>query len=134
MSRRHRGTIGIIGLGVMGGAFAKNLCAAGWRVIGFDLSCARCREAKRYGTRIAHSAADVAQEARDVITSLSNAEALDSVSQELARVTLKPRVVIETSTFAIKEKQRAERILRNAGHIMLDCTVSGTVPKQGRKI
>ena len=49
-----------------------------------------------------------------------------SVSRELARATLKPRVVIETSTFAIKEKERAEQILRKAGHIMLDCTVSGT--------
>ena len=126
MLRRHKGTIGIIGLGVMGGAFAKNLRAAGWRVIGFDLSCVRCGEAKRYGIRIAHSAADVAQEARNVITSLPNAEALYSVARELARATLKPRVVIETSTFAIKEKERAEQILRKAGHIMLDCTVSGT--------
>ena len=28
--------VGIVGLGIMGGAIAKNLSAAGWRVIGHD--------------------------------------------------------------------------------------------------
>ncbi len=125
-SRTDKGTIGIIGLGIMGGAFAKNLRAAGWRIIGFDLSGARCREAKRNGAKIADSAAAVAREARYVITSLPSPKALDAISKELARAKLKPRVVIETSTFALEDKERAEHILRKAGHIMLDCTVSGT--------
>jgi 3-hydroxyisobutyrate dehydrogenase-like beta-hydroxyacid dehydrogenase len=125
-SNKQKGTIGIIGLGIMGGAFAKNLRAAGWRIVGFDLSGARCREAKRNGAKIVDSAAAVAREARDVITSLPNPKALDAVSKELARAKLKPRVVIEASTFTIEDKERAERMLRKAGHIMLDCTVSGT--------
>ena len=29
-------TVGIIGLGIMGGAIARNLIDRGWRVIGFD--------------------------------------------------------------------------------------------------
>ena len=29
-----KGQVGIIGLGIMGGAIAKNLSAAGWQVIG----------------------------------------------------------------------------------------------------
>ena len=33
-----KGTVGIIGLGIMGGAIAKNLSAAGWQVIGFDIA------------------------------------------------------------------------------------------------
>ena len=36
-ARRTKGTVGVIGLGIMGGAFAKNLVAAGWRVIGYDI-------------------------------------------------------------------------------------------------
>ena len=47
----------------MGGAFAKNLAAAGWRVVGYDISAARRREAARAGVEIADSAADVAAEA-----------------------------------------------------------------------
>jgi len=46
MARRGKGTVGVIGLGIMGGAFAKNLSAAGWRVVGYDINAARRREAK----------------------------------------------------------------------------------------
>ena len=42
---RTKGTVGVIGLGIMGGAFAKNLARAGWRVVGYDISAARRREA-----------------------------------------------------------------------------------------
>ena len=38
-----KGTVGVIGLGIMGGAFAHNLAAAGWRVIGYDLDAKRRR-------------------------------------------------------------------------------------------
>ena len=30
------------------------------------------------------------------------------------------------STFTISDKEKAERVLRKAGHMMLDCPVSGT--------
>jgi len=35
-------------------------------------------------------------------------------------------VIVEASTFTIDDKLRAERALRTAGHLMLDCPVSGT--------
>ena len=38
MASRKKGVVGIIGLGIMGGAFAQNLLAAGWRVIGYDIA------------------------------------------------------------------------------------------------
>ena len=37
-------TVGIIGLGIMGGAIARNLVDRGWRVIGFDTDAARRAE------------------------------------------------------------------------------------------
>jgi len=39
--------VGIIGLGLMGGAIGRNLVADGWRVIGHDIDAARCAEAGR---------------------------------------------------------------------------------------
>ena len=36
------------------------------------------------------------------------------------------RVIVECSTFTIEDKESAEKILRDGGHIMLDCPVSGT--------
>ena len=36
------------------------------------------------------------------------------------------RVVIEASTFKLEDKEAAEAALRKAGHVLLDCPVSGT--------
>ena len=30
MGARNKATVGVVGLGIMGGSFAKNLLAAGW--------------------------------------------------------------------------------------------------------
>ena len=38
----------------------------------------------------------------------------------------KPRIVVEASTFALDDKLAAEKVLRKAGHTLLDCPVSGT--------
>ena len=41
---KTKDSIGIVGLGIMGGAFARNLVASGWKVIGFDVAEERCAE------------------------------------------------------------------------------------------
>ena len=125
-AKRSKGTVGVIGLGIMGGAFAKNLAAAGWRVVGYDISAARRREAERAGVEIARSAADVAAKAPTVLTSLPKPQALIEIVGTIAAAKLKRVVIVEMSTFAIEDKERAERVLRKAGHVMLDTPVSGT--------
>jgi 3-hydroxyisobutyrate dehydrogenase-like beta-hydroxyacid dehydrogenase len=124
--KKFKGTVGIIGLGIMGGAFAKNLRKAGWRVIGYDISAARRREAARAGVAIAKNAGDVAAIAPTVLTSLPNPHALMDVARAIAAAKPKRKVVVELSTFAIADKEKAARLLAKAGHIMLDTPVSGT--------
>ena len=123
---RSKGTVGIVGLGIMGGAFARNLIKAGWRVVGFDVSGARRREAARAGVEIVGSAAAVAEAAPTVLTSLPKPQALMSVAREIAKAKLKGKTIVEMSTFTIPDKEKAEKILRKAGHTLLDCPVSGT--------
>ncbi len=125
-ARKTKGTVGVIGLGIMGGAFARNLAAAGWRVIGFDISLPRRREAERAGVEIAKSAAEVAGKAPTVLLSLPKPQALMDVAREIAAAKLKSKVVVEMSTFAISDKEKAERVFAKAGHTLLDCPVSGT--------
>ena len=74
--KRKKGTVGIIGLGIMGGAFAKNLAAADWRVIGFDVDAGRRRALARAGIEIARDAGAVAAAAPVIITSLPSPQAL----------------------------------------------------------
>jgi 3-hydroxyisobutyrate dehydrogenase-like beta-hydroxyacid dehydrogenase len=61
-----------------------------------------------------------------IITSLPKPAALDATVKAVANARVSPRVVVEASTFTLEDKHRAERVLRKAGHVMLDCPVSGT--------
>lgn len=119
-------TIGVIGLGIMGGSFSRNLVKSGWRVTGFDVNAGKRRELSRAGVEIARDAKAVAASAPVVITSLPKPEALIATAKALAAADLPPRIVAECSTFTIEDKEKAEKILRGAGHVMLDCPVSGT--------
>ena len=126
MASRSKGVVGVIGMGIMGGAFAQNLRAAGWRVIGYDIDAARRRAMARAGIEIAASPADVAEKARDIITSLPSPAALAATVSALVKAAAPRRVVLEMSTFALDDKAAAAATLRKAGHLLLDCPVSGT--------
>src|SRR5450830_322539 len=115
-NKKSKGTVGIIGLGIMGGAFAKNLAAAGWRVVGYDISAARRREAARAGVEIARNAAELAAAVPTVLTSLPKPQALMDTVRAIAAAKLKRLVIVEMGTFSISDKEKAERALRKAGH------------------
>jgi 3-hydroxyisobutyrate dehydrogenase-like beta-hydroxyacid dehydrogenase len=126
MARRNKGVVGVIGLGIMGGAFSQNLLRAGWRVVGYDIAPARRRAMAKQGAEITASVEEVARRARTIITSLPKPSALAETVATLAKSGLQRRVIVEMSTFALEDKTKAESMLREAGHVMLDCPVSGT--------
>jgi L-threonate 2-dehydrogenase len=119
-------TVGVIGLGIMGGAIAKNLVAAGWQVVGHDIDAARRDEAAATGIEIVAGAGALAARATTIITSLPSPHALAATVGDIIAAALPPRVLVEVSTFALDDKVRAETALRAAGHVALDCPLSGT--------
>ncbi|HET6838289.1 MAG TPA: NAD(P)-dependent oxidoreductase [Bradyrhizobium sp.] len=119
-------TVGMIGLGIMGGAIARNLVERGWRVIGFDTDAGRCAELAHDHVSIADDAGRVARDAPIIMTSLPNPAAVESVAKTIANSGQTPRIVIELSTLTIADKLRFESTLKKAGHIALDCPLSGT--------
>ena len=123
---KRKGVVGIVGLGIMGGAFAKNLVAGGWRVVGYDIDPARRRAMARAGVEITPDAKSLAAAVPTIITSLPKPSALRQTVAAVVAARVRPRVLIEASTFKIADKAKAERALRAAGHVMLDCPVSGT--------
>jgi len=125
-ARRRKGTVGVIGLGIMGGAFAKNLVKAGWHVVGYDTNAARRREAKRAGVEIAQNAVQLAAAVPTILTSLPKPEALADTVRKIAAAKLKRKLLVEMSTFKISDKEKAAAVLRKAGHQTIDCPVSGT--------
>ncbi len=126
MAKKKKGAVGVIGLGIMGGAFAENLHAAGWRVIGHDIVPARRRALARVGIEIAADAGEVARQAPAIILSLPKPAALAATVAAIASAEVPRRMVIEASTFKLEDKTAAEAVLRKAGHVLLDCPVSGT--------
>src|ERR1700716_3537827 len=119
-------TVGIVGLGIMGGAIARNLVDRGWRVIGHDTDAARRAELAQVNVTIAGDAGQVARESPIIMTSLPTPAAVEDVAQDIADAGQPPRIVVELSTLAIADKLRFESILKTAGHIALDCPLSGT--------
>ena len=119
--------VGVVGLGIMGGAMAEVLCAAGYRVCGYDPRPAARSRLKRAGGRALASAAAVVRNSDAVIVSLATARALEAVSAEIAaaRPARKP-VIIETSTLPIADKEVAAQRMARAGLRTLDCPISGT--------
>lgn len=120
-----REKIGFIGLGVLGSAIAPHLVADGYDVTGCDLDAARvdALEIKRADTpRAVAAACDV------VFLCLPTPEALHEVvagAEGLAKGVRKGQIVVELSTFAVRDKERARDALAAVGAILLDCPVSG---------
>jgi L-threonate 2-dehydrogenase len=125
-TKKNKGTVGVIGMGIMGGAFARNLAADGWRVIGYDPSKQAAAAANRAGVEIASSAAEVARKASIVLTSLPKPAALHAVARQIAAAKLPKRTLVEMSTFMIEDKEKARAALEKGGHTVIDCPVSGT--------
>ncbi len=121
--------VGVIGMGIMGGAIARNLLAAGETVCGFDPDAGRAEAARGFGVEVLPSAGDVAARASIVLTSLPSVAALDSTAAEIAALPAAAReglIVAELSTLPIATKIENRERLAAAGVVLLDCPLSGT--------
>ena len=107
----------------MGSAMAANLLKDGFRVHGFDVAPAARTKLKRAGGHPEKTALETGAVAEVLITSLPSAKALHLVAGELIG---KGKVVMETSTLPIDDKERARETLAKKGITLLDCPLSGT--------
>ena len=120
--RMAKSSVGMLGLGIMGSAIAANLMKRGFRVVGYDPLETCRRRHTRAGGVVAKNAEEVASSAAILITSLPSAKALDSISKAVSG----RRIVVETSTLPLADKERARKILAAKGATLLDCPLSGT--------
>lgn len=121
--------VGIIGLGIMGGAFAQNILQHGFNVVGHDLIEAHVSTLKNHGGKAAGSAREVAERSDIVITSLPSTASFHDVMSGPDGITAAAKpglIVIECSTLTVEDKQLAHDTLNNVGTILLDCPISGT--------
>ncbi len=118
--------VGVIGLGIMGGAMSRNLMRDGWRVLGFDTDAGRRAELAADGVQVVASPVEAAREAEVLITSLPSPGAVLATARAIAESGLPKRVVVECSTLSIADKLAVQQVLLGAGHEALDVPISGT--------
>jgi len=122
-------TVGIIGLGIMGGAFARNILGAGFNVIGHDIVEKNVQALLSLGGQAAPSSRELAEKSDVVITSLPSINSFHEVMSGGAGISSANKsglVVIECSTLSIEDKQTAHDALADVGTVLLDCPISGT--------
>ncbi len=121
--------VGQVGLGIMGGAFAKHLLAAKFGVIGFDPDKkARAAHAARGGD-CAASGADVARQCNVIITSLPSITAMEAAffgKDGIAAGARPNAIVIEASTMPLDVKNAIRERCAKQDVTVLDCPISGT--------
>ena len=119
-------TVGIIGLGIMGSAYAANLLKAGHTVAGTDPATeGRARLEAAGGTSYAEAGPWLA-DCDLVIISVASTKVLASVTHMLGSLLRPGQVVMETGTFAMADKLAAQQAVQAGGAILLDTPVSGT--------
>ncbi len=122
-------TIGLVGLGLLGGAVASRLLAGGHKVVGFDVLPEKIRELIALGGQGAAAAAEVARASEAVCTLLPS---LATVEEAI----LGPRgilagggpgqTILQMSTISPGLTERLAREVGGRGGVFVDAPVSGT--------
>lgn len=121
-------TVGFIGLGVMGRPMARNLLKRGFPLIVHSRSQGPVDDIVAAGAAAARSPADVAREARCIITMLPDGPDVEQVLTGANGVfaALQPTtIVVDMSTIAPATARRLANLAASRGGTMLDAPVSG---------
>jgi L-threonate 2-dehydrogenase len=122
-------TVGIVGIGIMGSAMARNLIKAGFTMVGYDPTPAARNRLEEMGGRPLASPKAVAEAASITFASLPSADALTEAvggAEGIACAGGSGQIVVECSTLPLAVKRAAHDVMTEAGKILLDCPVSGT--------
>jgi len=122
-------TVGIVGLGLLGGAVASRLLAAGHAVVGHDVRAERMTALEAMGGKPAATATAAARASEAVITLLPSLAAVEEVilgAAGLAAALRPEQPVIQMSTISPALTERLDAALRARGLAFLDTPVSGT--------
>ena len=126
----HKERMGMIGLGIMGGAMAEALLKAGYTVTGFDVVSAAKQRLKAAGGKALANSTRVLEASDVVLVSVATSAALAQVAEQLCQAPKRPAgqrvLVVETSTLPIEDKQAFAAAMKRAGLDVMDCPISGT--------
>ena len=118
--------IGLIGLGLVGGALAARLQRAGFCVVGFDMKATRRRALKQLGGRAAKSATEVFATCQRVLLSLPSSEVVESILREASPQLRRGLRILDTTTGEPEATAHLGAALARRGVRYLDATIVGS--------
>lgn len=128
MSQTTKGTVGFLGLGVMGREMARNLAQAGFTVRAYDVVPAAVEALATYGVQASADIAGATRDADIVISMLPDTPQVEDVvrgSGGLLDCPPRGRLYVDMSTIAPDATRKMSEALAAAGVTMLDAPVSG---------
>jgi len=118
--------IGVIGLGLMGAAFAARLIDAGQAAVGFDIDRSRCDALKAIGGEVGGSVRDVGEQCPTIVIAVYNAQQVEALLDELEGDGRNAPLLICTTTCAPDEIIAIAAHAARAGLAFVEAPVSGT--------
>jgi 3-hydroxyisobutyrate dehydrogenase-like beta-hydroxyacid dehydrogenase len=125
-------SIGVIGLGAMGGRIAARLLDAGHRVYGTNRTAAKAEPLVERGLVWVGTAREVAASADVVLSMVTDDEALEAIvagPQGILAGLRAGHVYVDMSTVSPRASRELAERVRAHGAQMLDAPVSGSIPQ-----
>ncbi|WP_332823743.1 NAD(P)-dependent oxidoreductase [Ramlibacter sp.] len=122
------GTIGIVGVGNMGGGMAGRLCDRGWQVQACDLVASRVVACVKHGARAAATPAEAAAGAEALIVGVVDAAEMHEVlfgAMGAAAALAPGAAVLLCPTVAPRDVERIAAALADRGLAAIDAPMSG---------
>lgn len=121
-------TVGIIGLGKMGGNVARRLSKKGWNVYGFNRTSDVTRKLEKEGIKGVYSLEELIsklQKPRLIITILTAGKPTDEILLKLTRLLDRGDIIAEFSNAYYEDDIRRAKLLEKKGIKFIDVGISG---------
>jgi 3-hydroxyisobutyrate dehydrogenase-like beta-hydroxyacid dehydrogenase len=118
-------TVGLVGLGNMGTAFAERLLEAGYLLVVFNRTAAKAEPLAAAGARVAATTGELAAEVDVVLTSLADDDAFEAVAADVLRAARPGTVLVDMSTVSPAVSTRVASRAESASVAYLRAPVSG---------
>ena len=120
------GPIGVVGLGLLGGASAARLTEQGSEVVGFDTSAARREAAAATGVMVVDDCAAVLARCETVFTSLPDGAIVEKLLRDFAGAIRPEHTIIDTTTAAPEQMIAHAEFVRQFGATFVEAEVAGS--------
>jgi len=124
-SQDPRPSVGLIGLGNMGSAFAERLLDAGYDLVVHNRTPEKAQPLADRGAAVAGSVAELAGGADVVLSSLADDEALESVAAEVVDAARPGAVLVDASTVSSDASEGVAALAEQASLLYVRAPVSG---------